>query len=172
MMPDLVAFLLSVSALTALVGNRIYRQQVPAGVAFPFVRIERSGGPTHHLSGTSTVRIDRLAITAYASPENGQGMAAADAALDAADIIAVRQDLRSVPAALTLAVATHRTIRVNLWWAFCYNIAALPLAAVGLLNPLIAGGAMAASSLFVVANSMRLRSSSDTWDELVATARV
>ena len=96
----------------------------------------------------------------------------ADAALDAADIIAVRQDLRSVPAALTLAVATHRTIRVNLWWAFCYNIAALPLAAVGLLNPLIAGGAMAASSLFVVANSMRLRSSSDTWDELVATARV
>jgi P-type Cu+ transporter len=80
-----------------------------------------------------------------------------DVALGAADVILMRNDLNVVPSAIKLARCTLRTIRGNLAWAFGYNIAALPLAALGLLNPLIAGGAMTLSSLFVVSNSLRLR---------------
>ena len=80
-----------------------------------------------------------------------------DAALGAADLILVREDLLVVPCALGLAQATVRTIRGNLAWAFGYNLLALPLAVLGLLNPLIAGAAMALSSLLVVSNSLRLR---------------
>ena len=80
-----------------------------------------------------------------------------DVAIDAADLIIVRDDLCVAATALSLARRTLRTIRGNLVWAFLYNLAAIPLAAAGLLNPLIAGGAMAASSSFVVWNSARLR---------------
>ncbi|MGV0806723.1 cation-translocating P-type ATPase [Mycolicibacterium setense] len=80
-----------------------------------------------------------------------------DVAIGAADIILVRDNLDSVPQALGLARATMRTIRVNMLWAFGYNIAAIPIAAAGLLNPLIAGAAMAVSSFLVVSNSLRLR---------------
>ncbi|WUI64870.1 heavy metal translocating P-type ATPase [Actinomycetospora sp. NBC_00405] len=80
-----------------------------------------------------------------------------DVALEAADVILVRDDLTAVPEALALARATHRTIRVNLAWAFGYNVAAIPLAVAGLLNPLLAGLAMALSSLLVVSSSLRLR---------------
>lgn len=81
----------------------------------------------------------------------------ADVALGAADVILVRDSLELVPQALDLAHATVRTIWVNMFWAFGYNIAAIPIAAAGLLNPLIAGAAMALSSFFVVSNSLRLR---------------
>jgi Cu+-exporting ATPase len=81
----------------------------------------------------------------------------ADVAIQAADLTLVRDDLRLVGDALRLARRTLRTIQVNLFWAFAYNVAALPVAALGLLDPMIAGGAMAASSLFVVGNSLRLR---------------
>ncbi|QLL07715.1 heavy metal translocating P-type ATPase [Mycobacterium vicinigordonae] len=80
-----------------------------------------------------------------------------DVAIGAADVILVRDDLAIVPQALDLARATMRTIRVNMLWAFGYNVAAIPIAAAGLLNPLIAGAAMAFSSFFVVSNSLRLR---------------
>jgi hypothetical protein len=72
-------------------------------------------------------------------------------------MILLRDDLGTVPEGISLARATLATIRRNLAWAFGYNIAAIPLAAAGFLNPLIAGAAMAASSVFVVANSVRLR---------------
>ena len=80
-----------------------------------------------------------------------------DVAIEASDLTLVRGDLRSAPDAIRLARATLGTIKANLFWAFAYNVAALPLAALGLLNPLIAGAAMALSSLFVVSNSLRLR---------------
>ena len=80
-----------------------------------------------------------------------------DAAIEASDLTLVRGDLRSAADAIRLARSTLRTIKLNLFWAFAYNVAALPLAAAGLLNPLIAGVAMATSSVFVVSNSLRLR---------------
>ncbi|WP_239404911.1 cation-translocating P-type ATPase [Frankia sp. Cj3] len=80
-----------------------------------------------------------------------------DAAIEAGDLTLVRGDLRAAVDAIRLARRTLAIIKGNLFWAFAYNIAALPLAAAGLLNPLIAGAAMALSSLFVVSNSLRLR---------------
>jgi Cu+-exporting ATPase len=80
-----------------------------------------------------------------------------DVAIEASDLTLVRGDLRAAVDAIRLARRTLRTIKGNLFWAFAYNIAALPLAAIGLLNPLIAGAAMAFSSVFVVSNSLRLR---------------
>ncbi len=79
-----------------------------------------------------------------------------DAAIQASDLTLMRADLTAVGAAIRLSRATLRTIKGNLFWAFAYNVAAIPLAAAGLVTPIVAAAAMAASSLFVVANSLRL----------------
>ncbi|HEX8929769.1 MAG TPA: heavy metal translocating P-type ATPase, partial [Actinomycetota bacterium] len=78
-------------------------------------------------------------------------------AIESSDLTLVRGDLEGVVTAIELSRRTDRIIRQNLGWAFAYNLAALPLAALGLLNPMIAGAAMALSSVSVVSNSLRLR---------------
>ncbi|SNQ51875.1 copper transporter ATPase [Frankia canadensis] len=92
-----------------------------------------------------------------------------DVAIEASDLTLVRGDLRTAVDAIRLSRRTLATIRGNLFWAFAYNLAALPLAAAGLLNPMIAGASMAFSSVFVVANSLRLRRFAAQVDDPPAT---
>ncbi|MGA8038846.1 MAG: HAD-IC family P-type ATPase, partial [Acidimicrobiia bacterium] len=87
-----------------------------------------------------------------------------EVAVEAGDVVLLNGDPRLVPAGIDLAHATFRTIRQNLLWAFGYNTAAIPIAALGLLNPMIAAGAMAFSSVSVVLNALRLRRFRPFWE--------
>ncbi|NUP59478.1 MAG: copper-translocating P-type ATPase [Pseudarthrobacter sp.] len=150
---DNAAVAAQVAAAVGISAEDVYAGVLPEGKVEAVRRLQ-AGGATVAMAGDG---VNDAAALAQADLGIAMG-SGTDVAIEAADLTVMGNDLAQVAQAIELSRRTLATIKTNLFWAFFYNAVGIPVAALGLLNPMIAGAAMAASSVLVVANSLRLRS--------------